>query len=49
MGDRYVAHCAYYPFVCYDKEISGQHFIPFIFKVMRAIHKYDIVDINYRR
>ena len=49
MGEKYMAHCAHYPFIYYDKEIGGQYLIPFIFRVIRAIHKYDIVDINYRK
>lgn len=49
MGTKYIALCSVYPYKGYaELEIQSEHFIPFLFKLIKASHKYQIIDIHYR-
>lgn len=49
MGTKYMADCAKYPYKgYYEHSISEQHIIPFILKLLKAVRKYDIINVEYR-
>lgn len=49
MGTKYMAQCVNYPYEGYwTHSIQEKHIIPFILKLIKAMRKYEIINIQYR-
>ena len=49
MGVKYMAQCAKYPHTGYwTHSIQEKHILPFVIKLIKAIRKYEIINIQYR-
>ena len=49
MGTKYMALCYTYPYNgIAEYEVQSNYFIPFLIKIIRAVRKYEIIDIKYR-